>query len=187
LEGVVFRSPVAGLRMAARQLEDGGVQMSLFAGNGPDADALGIAIARLDAALGEEHAVRARVMDGPRVESRFAFESFTLDGVASTAWPDNAAAAAAALPDTAGVQLHLIEPTPVDVLLRGGMPRFVGSPPQTIIEVAGPWRVDENWWTPATGGGTPLVRDEYDVLLEDGALVRIAREGTQWSLRGRYD
>jgi protein ImuB len=184
LEGVVLRSPVAGLRLVADGLEDGGVQIALFAASDPDPDALGIAIARLDAALGEAHALRARVTDGPRVERRFVLEPFTLDGVAST-WPKPSGISA--LPGSAAVQLHLIEPAPVDVLLRSGLPRFIGSPPQAILEVAGPWRVDESWWTPVTGGGAPLVRDEYDVLLEDGALVRIAREGAVWSIRGRYD
>jgi len=186
LEGVALRSPVAGLRLAAQQLEDGGIQIALFAANDPDPDALGIAIARLDAVLGEYHAFRARVVEGSRIEGRFVFEPFTLDAVVSTTWP-NGAAASSALPGTAGVQLHLIDPAPIDVLLHAGMPRFIGSPPQAILEVAGPWRVDEGWWTPATGSGTPLVRDEYDLLLEDGALVRIAREGDTWSIRGRYD
>jgi protein ImuB len=187
LEGVVLRSPVAGLRLAAQQLENGGIQIALFAAGDPDPDALGIAIARLDAALGEDHAFRARIVDGPRVESRFALERFTLDALASTTWPSGGGGISA-LPGTAAVQLRLIDPTPVDVLLRAGMPRFFGSPPQAILDVAGPWRVDESWWTPATGGGSaPLVRDEYDVLLEDGALVRIAREGDVWSMRGIYD
>jgi protein ImuB len=187
LEGVVLRSPVAGLRLGAQHLENGGVQIALFAAGDPDPEALGIAIARLDAALGEDHALRARVVDGPRIESRFALERFTIDALASTAWPSSGAAISA-LPGTAAIQLRPIDPTPVDVLLCAGMPRFIGSPPQAILDVAGPWRVDESWWTPATGGGPPpLVRDEYDVLLEDGALVRIAREGDVWSMRGRYD
>jgi protein ImuB len=187
LEGVVLRSPVTGLRLAAGQLENGGVQIGLFAAGDPDPDALGIALARLDAALGEHHAFRARIVDGPRVERRFTFEPFTLDAMNAT-WPGGSTeTAVSALPGSAGVQFALTDPTPVDVLLRAGMPRFIGSPPQAIVEVAGPWRVDENWWTPATGGGTPLARDEYDVLLEDGALIRIAREGDTWSIRGRYD
>lgn len=188
LEGVVLRSPVAGLRLAAAQLETGGIQMALFAAGDPDPDALGIALARLEAALGEHRTWRARVVDGPRVERRFAFEPFTLDAPGSRTWPRSGVAAISALPGTATMQLHLIdEPAPIDVLLRGGMPRFIGSPPQAILDVAGPWRVDESWWTTATGGGTPLIRDEYDVLLDDGALVRIAREGDVWSVRGRYD
>jgi hypothetical protein len=185
LEGAVFASPVAGLRLCAGQLESGGIQIGLFAAGDPDPDALGIALARLDAALGEHHTLRARVVDGPRVERRFAFEPFTL--ALTNSAPPSAQTAISALPGTAGIQLQLIDPAPVDVRLRAGLPRFIGSPPQAILEVAGPWRVDENWWTPATGGAPPLVRDEYDVLLADGALVRIAREGDVWSIRGRYD
>ena len=45
----------------------------------------------------------------------------------------------------------------------------------------------KRWWAPATGEGAPLARDEYDVCLDDGALLRIAREGDGWSVRGVYD
>ena len=38
-----------------------------------------------------------------------------------------------------------------------------------------------------TGGREPLVRDEYDVLLDDGSLVRLAHESSTWSIRGVYD
>ena len=185
LEGMVLRSPVSGLRLAAQALENGGVQIALFAGSDPDPDALGIAIARLDAALGEQHALRARVTAGARVEQRFALEPFTLDPLVTRTWPSGAGISA--LPGSATMQFRPIEPRPVMVRLGAGMPRFIGSPPQAVLDVAGPWRVDEGWWTPVTGGGTPLVRDEYDVLLADGALVRIAREGDAWSLRGVYD
>ena len=39
--------------------------MSLFAAGDPDPDAVGVVLARLDAALGEGRALRARVVDGP--------------------------------------------------------------------------------------------------------------------------
>jgi protein ImuB len=186
LEGVRLRSPVCGLRLAAQRLENGGVQIALFSGGDPDPDALSIAIARLDAALGEHHALRARVTAGARIEQRFALEPFTLDPFVTRTWP-SAGAAVSALPNSATLQFRPIEPQPVAVRLGAGMPRLIGSPAQAVLEVAGPWRVDEGWWTPATGGGTPLARDEYDVLLADGALLRIAREGDAWSIRGVYD
>jgi hypothetical protein len=53
--------------------------------------------------------------------------------------------------------------------------------------VAGPWRVEEGWWAAATGEGAPLARDEYDVCLEDGSLLRIAHEDAAWTVRGIYD
>jgi len=187
LEGVVLASPVVGLRLCALRLEDGGLQMTLFSGSDPDADALGIALARLDAALGEHHALRARVVDGPRIERRFVFEPFTIETLTGKTWTSAVPSGVSALPDTATLQYRIIAPSPIDVTLGAGLPRFVGSPAQAVLDVAGPWRVDEGWWRPATGGGAPLARDEYDVLLEDGALIRIAREKGRWSIRGVYD
>ncbi|HEX3549742.1 MAG TPA: DNA polymerase Y family protein [Candidatus Elarobacter sp.] len=185
LEGVVLTAPVVGLRLAAEELASGGVALSLFSASDPDPDVLGVVLARLDAALGEGHALRARVVDGPRIERRYALEPFSLAPLATNTVPrENAIRPQRA---AATVQLRLVEPRPIDVRVVGGAPRFVGSPPQVVVELAGPWRVEEAWWAPSTGEGVPLARDEYDVCLEDGSLLRIAREGTAWSVRGAYD
>jgi protein ImuB len=183
LEGVVLTSPVTGLRLAAEELASGGVALSLFAASDPDPDALGVVLARLDAALGEGKALRARVADGPRIERRFTFEPFTIETLATRGpQPEPPPLAPAAT-----LQLRITEPRRVDVRVIDGTPRFVGSPPQQVIEAAGPWRVEEGWWAPATGEGAPLARDEYDVYLEDGALLKIVREGDTWTVRGVYD
>ena len=183
LEGVVLAAPVAGLRLTAEELAGGGVALSLFAASDPDPDAIGVVLARLDAAFGAGKALRARAFDGPRIERRFAFEPFTLDTLVTRGpQPEPPALAASAT-----LQLRIVEPRPVEVGVHEGVPRLVGSPPQAVVEFAGPWRVEEAWWTAATGGGTPLVRDEYDVYLEDGSLLRIAREAHAWSVRGIYD
>jgi nucleotidyltransferase/DNA polymerase involved in DNA repair len=179
IEGVVLRTPVTGARLVAEQLEDGGVQIALFSGNDPDPDALAIALARLDAAVGEGIAARARVTDGARFEERFVLEPFVL-GEFGNAPP-------VALPITATLQYRPHDPRPIAVRVRRGRPHAVGTPPRTVLDVAGPWRVDTHWWAEATGDGTHLIRDEYDVLLDDGALLRLGREAEQWSLRGRYD
>ena len=183
LEGVVLTAPVTGLRLAAEELASGAVALSLFAASDPDPDAIGVVLARLDAALGEGKALRARAVDGPRFERRFTFEPFTVEALA-TKGPQPEPPA---LPATATLQLRLIEPRPVDVHVFDGAPRFVGSPPQQVVELAGPWRVREGWWARATGEGTPLARDEYDVCLDDGALLRLAQEAEGWSVRGVYD
>jgi protein ImuB len=186
LEGVTLRSAVVGLRLAAERLENGGVQIALFAANDPDPDTLGIAIARLDAALGEHHALRARTVAGPRVERRYALEPFTPGAlVTSPAHAVAALPAISALPARATLQYRLVAPSPIAVTLAHGLPQTVGT--RTVLDVAGPWRIDEAWWTPATGGGEPLARDEYDVLLDDGTLLRIARDGPAWTMRGTYD
>jgi protein ImuB len=182
LEGVTLGTPVVGLRLAAEELAAGGVTLSLFAASDPDPDAIGVVLARLDAALGEGKALRARVLDGPRIERRFAFEPFALE-----AGPKTGSALVEALPGAATLQLRLVPARPVEVRVLDGAPRFVGSPPQQAVEVAGPWRVEEGWWTAATGEGAPLARDEYDVCLEDGSLLRIAHEHDAWTVRGIYD
>jgi len=183
LEGVTLGAPVAGLRLTAEELEKGGVGLSLFAASDPDPDAIGVVLARLDAILGDGHALRARVVDGSRFERRFVLEPFALEPLVTR----GPRAEPPPLPPHATVQLRPVAPRPLEVRVLGGAPRFVGSPPQQVVELAGPWRVEDGWWSPATGEGAPLARDEYDVCLDDGALLRIAREAGGWTLRGIYD
>jgi hypothetical protein len=184
LEGVTLGAAVAGLRLAAEELAGGGVALSLFSASDPDPDAIGVVLARLDAALGTGKAMRARILDGPRIERRFAFEPFTLERIV-TARPEPVEGPA--LPSAATLQLRLVPARPIDVRVLDGAPRFVGSPPQQAVEVAGPWRVEESWWATVTGEGAALARDEYDVCLEDGSLLRIAHERDAWTVRGVYD
>jgi hypothetical protein len=63
--------------------------------------------------------------------------------------------------------------------MRGNVPAKVGT--RAVLDCAGPWRVDDGWFE------APTVRDEFDVLLDDGMLCRIYRQGQQWYLRGAYD
>ncbi len=183
LEGVTLHAAVAGLRLTAEELATGGVSLSLFAASDPDPDAIGVVLARLDAVLGAGNALRARVVEGPRHERRFVLEPFALEPLVTR----GPRAEPPPLAPDATLQLRLVDACPIDVRMLGGAPRFVGSPPQQVVELAGPWRVEEGWWAPATGEGVPLARDEYDVCLDDGALLRIARDAGGWSLRGVYD
>ena len=141
-------------------------------------------LARLEAALGDGGALRSRIVSGPRVERRYAHDPFTLEPLVTKSWT---IATIVPLPQTATLQFRPVTPQPVAVRVTGGAPRFVGTPAQTVIDAAGPWRVEEGWWADATGAGEALVRDEYDVLLEDGSLVRIAHERNSWNIRGTYD
>jgi hypothetical protein len=177
IEGVRLRTPVTGARLVAEALEDGGIQIALFSGSDPDPEALGIALARLDAAVGDGVAVRARLVDDARFEERFAFEPFALG--------DFSTAPAPALPLTATLQYRPHAPRATEVTVARGVPQSVDS--HAVLDVAGPWRVDTQWWAEAIGEGAHLVRDEYDVLLEDGALVRLGHEAGTWNLRGSYD
>ena len=172
LEGLRLQTPVEGLRLGTLRLEDGGVPLGLFTGDDPDAEAVELALARLDAAFGEGAVLRARVVDGHRPETCVAYERFA----------DIPAARPPAGAHSAVMQLRTFAPREIDVIVRAGAPRFVGTPTQTVLDFAGPWRVEEAWWSPA-----PLIRDDYDVMLEDGAIYRIARRDGRWFALGVYD
>jgi len=184
LEGVVLRSPVVGLHLAAERLEDGGAKLSLFANRDPDPDVVGVALARLEAALGPGSALRASVVAGNRYEARVAYEPFVAAHVTRSA---RAALAAPAHDDARGTLAYrLLAPRRVEVRVRGGRPDAVGA--RRVLEAAGPWRVDEAWWAEALDtGGRPIQNDAYDVLLDDGALCRIVNERGRWFLCGTYD
>lgn len=54
----------------------------------------------------------------------------------------------------------------------------------TILHIAGPWRSSGDWWRPDAWN-----RDEFDLLLSDGALYRLVRDRLvrRWFLEGTYD
>lgn len=174
MEGQTFVSPVTGLRMQALRLEENGTPATLFAGGRADPQAVAVALARLEAAPGMA-ARQARVQPAHRLEARFAYDSFVPP--LHVALP----AAGAATAVRGSPQLRLLTVREIDVRIAGNAPVFVGSPPQAVLECAGPWRIDDGWFE------TPVTRDEYDVLLEDGALYRIFRQGECWYVRGAYD
>jgi len=95
--------------------------------------------------------------------------------------PESARDDLPAAPVIAPPQLRLLEVHEIDVVTAQDAPAFVGSPPQTVIRCAGPWRLDAYWFE------RRIVRDEYDVLLEDGSLYRIFKQGGRWYVRGAYD
>jgi len=184
LEGFVLQSPVVGLRLRAERLEEGGAELSLFAGRDPDPELVGIALARLEAALGPGAARRARLADGGRYEARVAYSPFVATELART---PHATAVAPPPNTTKGTACYrVLVPRPVEVRVRGGRPALVGG--RAVLECAGPWRVDEAWWGETLDGGrSPLVSDAYDVLLDDGALYRIVAEAGGWFVAGTYD
>jgi protein ImuB len=185
LEGVVLRSPVTGLRLAADRLEEGGSELSLFANRDPDPEIVGIALARLEAALGPHAAVRANVVAGHRFEARVAYEPFVASSVARSTRAVLATRTAPALPEGT-LAYRIVGPRAIDVRIKGGRPAFVGA--QAVLEAAGPWRTDEAWWAEALDtGNRPVQSDAYDVLLEDGTLCRIVCERERWWLVGAFD
>jgi protein ImuB len=183
IEGLVLSSPVCGLRLGAERLEEGGTERSLFAGSDPDPETVAVALARIEAALGPGSALRAKVTAGHRCETRYAYEPFEARGLVRRAPHTNTTTAAS--PD-ATLAYRVLAPREIGVRIERGRPVTVDG--RAIVELAGPWRVDESWWAQALDeGALPYASDAYDVLLEDGTLWRIVSEARRWYVRGAYD
>jgi protein ImuB len=176
LEGLTFESPIVGLRMQVMRLEECGAVATLFGQHDPDPQAIAVALARLQAATGEvPH--RARVHPAACLEGRFGWDAFASAGsaVVRHAHHDQGAHH----DEKVVPQLRLLNVKKIAVQIRGNKPVHVET--RKVVNCAGPWRVDDGWFE------TPVVRDEYDVLLDDGMLCRIYRQGEHWYLRGAYD
>lgn len=171
LEGLTFTAPIIGLRLQAMQLEECGAPATLFGQNQADPQALAVVLARLQAATSRS-AQRARVRPSAQLETRFAYDDFTVPKAVSTHQHDTCK-------HRHPPQLRLLAVREVEVRMRGNQPLSVDT--RKVLDCAGPWRIDDGWFE------QPMLRDEYDVLLDDGMLCRIYRQGERWYLRGAYD
>jgi protein ImuB len=181
LEGATFNAAIVGLRITALQLEAGGEAQTLFCADEFDPQRVAVAIARLESVLGARVA-RARTRDAHRLEERFVYEPFT-----TPCHPERrllSERSESKGPQSKGElvpQLRLLEVREVPVELRGGEPATVDC--KAVRQCTGPWRIDER----PGAQPAPIARDEYDVVLEDGTLARIYRQGSHWYLRGVYE
>lgn len=169
LEGMSFDAPLSGLRLRALRLEEGGEALPLVRNDDIDPQNVAVVLARLEAMLGEP-VRRARTKEAHQLEERFTYEPFAV--------PKRDATPALATPRVVP-QLRLLTVTEIDVSVARGEPVRVGG--HTVLECSGPWRIEEAWFSSA------VARDEYDVVLDDGELCRIYRQGNRWYLRGTYD
>jgi len=211
LEGLTFDAPITGLRLQALRLEECGTRTTLFANTQPDPQALAIALARLQA-VGGAQAHQAHVRPAHLLESRYSTAPFC-HGEVSSRGTERRSPELVEGEGTCSTQLRMLPVREVAVELRGNTPARVDARP--VVNCAGPWRVDDSWFDdsplceqsgdPGSLTGAPvqaparpptakpsgspghIVRDEYDVLLDDGMLCRIYRQGEQWYLRGAYD
>jgi protein ImuB len=170
LEDVTFPAPLVGLRLRVARLEEGGESLALIRTDDIDRENVAVVLARLEAMLGEP-VRRARTRSAHPVEERFTYEPFAV--------PPHDAEGTVLPPTRVVPQLRLLAVREVDVSVRRGEPAKVDG--RTVVRCAGPWRIDEGWF------GTPVVRDEYDVVLDGGEICRIYRQGNHWYLRGSYD
>jgi hypothetical protein len=178
LESATFESAIVGLRVQARQLEEGGEAQALFGAADFDPQRVAVTIARLEAMLGDSIA-RATTREAHLLEERFAYELFEL--------PRKAMFDRTEAPHELVPQLRLLEVREIAVELRAREPAMVDG--QAVMQCVGPWRIAERSFTQPVLSQVegPVIRDEYDVVLEDGTFARIYRQNTHWYMRGVYE
>ncbi|MGC1335095.1 MAG: hypothetical protein WA812_06910 [Candidatus Cybelea sp.] len=178
LEGATFELAIVGLRVQARQLEEGGEAQALFGVDDFDPQRVAVTIARLEAMLGESVA-RATTREAHLLEERFVYEQFK-PCRAEIRHPEPVEGRQISENHELVPQLRLLEVREIAVELRAREPAMVDG--QAVMQCVGPWRIAERPFMIS-----PVTRDEYDVVLEDGTFARIYRQGSHWYMRGVYE
>jgi protein ImuB len=176
------RSPqaaVIGVAVSARPVVAHPGQSGLGQPPGPRQRDLTALMTRLVELVGDDDVGSAVLTDSHRAGAftlaPFAPPADTLDP------PAQRAGASAAL------VLRRLQPARrVEVTVAGTRPAQIHWSPgvSRVLASAGPWRASGEWWD--TGG---WARDEWDVLLGDGTLCRLAHDRLtgHWILDGVYD
>jgi protein ImuB len=194
-------APVAGFSFTAEPDQPRRAQLALFGPPALSPDRLATAIAKLAALLGADRVGSPRSVDGHRPDR------FALSGYAPPPPPELARKPAAgrgllavrvlrpplAL-EVASSDLPLppgegwgegksaadMRPLSIRTTAPDASPSIAGS----VKVAAGPWSLEEGWWTQE-----PADRDYWDVELSDGGLYRIYRDrkGGAWFADGIYD
>ena len=193
-------APVAGFTFSAHPDSPRRAQLSLFGPAALSPDRLATTIARLAALLGAGRVGSPRALDGHRPER------FTDTGYAP---PPSPHMRLAPREGRGLLGVRVLRPAlPLEVLLESSrlpLPAEEGrgegsdlrpismktlapdaAPPisGSVRVAAGPWSLEDGWWTEA-----PADRDYWDVELSDGGLYRIYRERVAgaWFADGVYD
>lgn len=189
LEGRRPGAPVAGFAFTAHPNAPRTAQLSLL---GPEAlapDRLATTIARLFALLGPGRVGSPRPVDAHRPE-RFELTPYEppppppLREEAPRRRPGGGLLTVRALRPPAELEVVAAEdrgrPLSVRPASPSGGPRIEGE----VRVAAGPWRLEEGWWT-----DEPADRDYWDVELAGGGLYRIYRDrrSGSWFADGIYD
>ncbi len=177
---------VAGIRAVGIPAVPQAVQGHLFAPPEPTPERLAVTLARLHALVGEDR-VGAPAIPADKRPAAIASRPFPLPGVSSSPRMP-AVAPRAFVPELSQpilVARVLRPPRVIRVRTVGDRPcaLILDGQSQTVRSVAGPWRLRDGWWAP-----DPVDRDDYDVELADGRLIRIYfdRQLSAWFLDGIY-
>lgn len=181
-------NPIVGILMAALPEQPRPVQLSLFGPPILSPDQLASTLNRLTALLGSDRIGSPRALAGYS-PGRFRLESFRQE-------PDQLGFFQKRRPSLPAVTVRILKnclslkvdfPSPP----AGSCPRFLRSIDRSTLRIegavraaAGPWVIEDEWWTDASED-----RQYWDVELSDGHLYRIFQDlhRGSWFADGVYD
>ncbi|WP_280297692.1 DNA polymerase Y family protein [Nocardia neocaledoniensis] len=193
-------APIVALRLEPVEVvAAGALQLGLWGGEGEETERARRALVRVQGLLGGE-AVRVGVLSGGRGPA----ERITMIALGDELTPaaDPAQPWPGRLPEPAPTLLLLHRPTvaltaadgtPVEVTARG---LFTADPVRlrwgskhwTLLGWAGPWPVDERWWT-TTDPATPVARAQVqlDAAPTEIRVVLLVYDAESWHAEGVYE
>ena len=188
LESFTTESPVIGISLVARPARAVERQLDLFQSDLRDPNQFAETLARLHALLGSHRVGSPVVSPGHRPDA------VTTAPFQPEATPRRPAGAAPSptVPEAPrfGPALRRFRPPlliEVQVRRQAHRERLIhirsGELSGRVEASKGPWKQSGNWWDAATEWS----REEWDVQLAHGPLLRIARENEVWLLDGVYD
>jgi protein ImuB len=176
LQGQPPVAPVAKVALEAEPARPRIEQHGLFQPISPEPLTMELTIARIAAFVGAGNIGTPQLDDTHRPDA-FQMNSFCSSNKPKSSPPAEQPRTALRRfrpPRLAQVQLSAGRPVRVHSLSIQGM----------VLDSSGPWRTSGDWWT-----ADPWDRDEWDVALSTGVLLRIYfdRRTNRWFLDGAYD
>jgi protein ImuB len=172
---------VVGVTVRARPVVARPTPAGLWQPSAPAHRDLAVLLTRLTALVGAENLGAPSLVDSHHPDA-FTLQPFLASTPTDAVAPKNAHAE----PEPRVMLRRRQPPTAVDVEADGGRPRSVASEGgrTRVLACAGPWRTSGEWWDTRA-----WARDEWDVLLADTRLCRLAHDrlANQWHLLGVYD
>jgi protein ImuB len=188
-------APVTHVWMAMNPVKPQAAQNGLFVPLAPEPVKLELTLARIRAIVGEDRAGWPELLNThrPGAFRMMRLRSSSLWSRQSCLPPASAGAHGgnrnSPRISAPGAKPHLAfrafrPPLAARVSLASGQPGFIaaGAIRGKVFELAGPWRTSGDWWT-----SDPWSRDEWDIVLSDGALYRLYCGPRGWFVEGSYD
>ena len=176
---------------------DDGRQLGFWGGDRAATERAGRALVRLQGMLGPEAVVTAAVGGGRGPADRVCLvpwgDARPLPGTATDerpVWPGHVPSPAPATVHRAPPSAEVVDAIGAAVTVTGrgsasadpARLSIDGGPWADITAWAGPWPVDEHWWTAA-----PRRRARWQVITADGRAHLLALEGGRWLVEATYD